>query len=108
MLLSSLLRQDAAQPGPREARRMRAGKARRGARTMRALRRMYRDVHPTNPRSAFAHPQGRMPGGRAARGVLSLATFFAQAKKVARSAQPSGSSALEDKEDQNGFPLSRQ
>ena len=72
--------------GPRKARRRRAGKARRGARTMRARSLVYTDVHSANLRSAFAHPQGRMPGGRAFRGVLSLVTLFAQAKRVTRSA----------------------
>ena len=33
----------------------------------------------SEPRSLLADPQGRMPGGRAIRGVLSLVTFFAQA-----------------------------
>ena len=82
----SLLRQDAAQTGPRKARRRRTGKARRGARRMRASSLVYTDVHSANLRSAFAHPQGRMPGGRAFRGVLSLVTLFAQAKRVTRSA----------------------
>ena len=80
-----LLRQDAAQTGPRKARRRRAGKARRGPRRMRGRSLLYMDVQSANLRSAFAHPQGRMPGGRAFRGVLSLVTFFAQAKKVTRS-----------------------
>ena len=85
LLFALLLRQDAAQTGPHVARRAGAGKARRGARTMRA-----RSLHAhgrafSEPRSRLAHPQGRMPGGRATWGVLSLVTFFAQAKKVTRS-----------------------
>jgi len=59
----SLLRQDAAQTGPRKARRRRVGKARRGARRMRASSLVYTDVHSANLRSAFAHPQGRSPEG---------------------------------------------
>jgi len=54
---------------------------------MRGRSLLYMDVQSANLRSAFAHPQGRMPGGRAFRGVLSLVTFFAQAKKVTRSAK---------------------
>src|SRR4029079_12424066 len=40
------------------------------------------------PRNPLAKSEGRMPGDRATGGVLSLVTFFAQAKKVTRS--PSG------------------
>ena len=61
-------------------------KARRGPRRMRGRSLLYMDVQSANLRSAFANPQGRMPGGRAFRGVLSLVTLFAQAKRVTRSA----------------------
>ena len=65
-----LLRQDAAQPGPRKARRMRAGKARRDARRMRACSSHVHGRTFDEPRSAFANLEGRMPGRRAFRGVF--------------------------------------
>jgi len=39
----------------------------------------------SEPRSAFANLQGRMPGRRADGGVFLWLPFFAQAKKVTRS-----------------------
>ena len=54
---------------------------------MRGRSLLYMDVQSANLRSAFAHPQGRSPEGAPFRGVLSLVTFFAQAKKVTRSAE---------------------
>jgi hypothetical protein len=39
----------------------------------------------SEPRSALAQSQGRMPGDRAAGGVFLWLPFFAQAKKVTRS-----------------------
>jgi hypothetical protein len=39
----------------------------------------------SEPRSALAKAQGRMPGDRAAGGVFLWLPFFAQAKKVTRS-----------------------
>ena len=39
----------------------------------------------SEPRSALAQSQGRMPGDRAAGGVFLWLSFFAQAKKVTRS-----------------------
>jgi hypothetical protein len=53
-----------------------------------AVRCMYMDVHPANPRSTLAHSQGSMPGERDAGGVFLWLPFFAQAaqaKKVTRS-----------------------
>ena len=49
----------------------------------------------SEPRSTLAKSEGRMPGDRAAGGVFLWLPFFAQAKKVTRSPQASGSSALE-------------
>ena len=79
------LRQDAAQTGPPVARRAGGGKARRGARTMRARSLHAHGCAFSEPRSTLAHSEGRMPEERATGGVLSLVTFFAQAKKVTRS-----------------------
>jgi len=50
------------------------------------VRCQHTDVLSANHRSTLAKSEGRMPGDRAAGGVLSLVTFFAQAKKVTRSA----------------------
>ena len=80
-----LLRQDAAQTGPPVARRGCGGKARRVARTMRASSLRAHGCALNEPRSTLAKSEGRMPGDRATGGVLSLVTFFAQAKKVTRS-----------------------
>jgi len=55
------------------------------ARTMRASSLRAHGCALNEPRSALANSEGRMPGERAAWGVLSLVTFFAQAKKVTRS-----------------------
>jgi hypothetical protein len=58
------------------------------------VRCQHKDVPSANRRSALAHLEGRRPGRRAIRGVLSLVTFFAQAaqaKKVTRSPEGSGS-----------------
>jgi hypothetical protein len=84
-LLLLLLRQDAAQTGPPVARRAGGGKARRGARTMRARSLRAHGCALSEPRSPIANLEGRMPGRRVPGGVLSLVTFFAQAKKVTRS-----------------------
>ena len=89
-----LLRQDAAQTGPHAARRVCGGKARRVARTMRASSLRAHGCALNEPRSTLAKSEGRMPGDRATGGVLSLVTFFAQAKKVTRLPEASGSSAL--------------
>ena len=84
-LLLQLLRQDAAQLGPRLARRVGAGKARQGgaqdARQFAACTGMYIQRTPE---------PSREPAGQDARrarhpGCVSLVTFFAQAKKVTRS-----------------------
>jgi hypothetical protein len=94
-LLLLLLRQDAAQLGPPVARRARGGRSPQGWRAGCApVRCAHTDVRSANRRSALAKSEGRMPGGRATGGVLSLVTFFAQAKKVTRSPQANGSLAL--------------
>ena len=92
-----LLRQDAAETGPPEARRGCAGKVRRRAHTMCARSLNVHGRTSSEPRSALAHSQGRMPGERAAGGVFLWLPFFAQAKKVTRSPQASGSCALQRK-----------
>ena len=74
-----LLRQDAAQTGPvwrGECAEEKPAGWRAGCAPVRC---QHTDVLSANLRSALANPQGRMPGGRAIRGVLSLVTFFAQA-----------------------------
>jgi hypothetical protein len=65
-----------------------------GARTMRA-----RSLHAhgrafSEPRSRLANPQGRMPGGCATLGYVSLVTFFAQAESNPLARRASGSFAL--------------
>ena len=70
LLLLRLLRQDAAHMGPHEARRMCAGKVRRMTRRMRASSLHAQGCAFSEPRSPFADPQGRMPEGRAIRGVF--------------------------------------
>ena len=49
----------------------------------------------SEPRSALAHSQGRMPGERITGGVFLWLPFFAQAKKVTGSPQARRSSALQ-------------
>jgi hypothetical protein len=95
LLLLSLLRQDAAEPGPPEARRGCAGSVRRRAHTMCARSLNVHGRTSSEPRSTLADLEGRMPGRRAVGGVFLWLPFFAQAKKVTRSPQASGSSALE-------------
>ena len=82
----SLLRQDAAQTGPRKARRRRVGKCPQGtAQDARSFAAVHgRTV--SEPPERLRAPAGQEPGGRAFRGVLSLVTLFAQAKRVTRSA----------------------
>ncbi len=80
--------------GPPEARRGCEGKVRRRAHTMCARSLNAHGRASSEPRSALAQSQGRMPGDRAAGGVFLWLPFFAQAKKVTRSPQASGSSAL--------------
>jgi hypothetical protein len=82
---SWLLRQDAAEMGPPEARRGCVGKVRRRAHTMCARSLNVHGRTSSEPRSALAQSQGRMPGDRAAGGVFLWLSFFAQAKKVTRS-----------------------
>jgi len=65
-----LLRQDAAQTGPRVARRGGEGKARRVARRMRASSLHAHGRAFSEPRSPLAHSEGRMPGERATGGVF--------------------------------------
>src|SRR5262249_7701648 len=83
---SWLLRQDAAQSGPRKARRRCGGKSPQG--TAQDAR-SFADVH---GRTSGGPPERlREPGGQDARrarlpGCVSSVTFFAQAKKVTRSA----------------------
>jgi hypothetical protein len=47
----------------------------------------------SEPRSALAKSEGRMPGDRAAGGVFLWLPFFAQAKKVTRAASCAEASA---------------
>ena len=54
---------------------------------MRARSLVYTDVHSANLQSAFAYPQGRMPGGRAFRGGLLLVTSLGHTREVTRSAE---------------------
>jgi hypothetical protein len=82
-------------PGPPEARRGCAGKVRRRAHTMCARSLNVHRRTSGEPRSTLADLEGRMPGRRAVGGVFLWLPFFAQAKKVTRSPQASGSSALE-------------
>ena len=82
---SRFLRQDAAQTGPPEARRGCVGKVRRRAHTMCARSLNVHGRTSSEPRSALAKSEGRMPGDRAAGGVFLWLPFFAQAKKVTRS-----------------------
>jgi hypothetical protein len=84
-LLPLLLRQDAAQTGPPEARRGCVGSVRRRAHTMCARSLNVHGRTSSEPRSALAQSQGRMPGDRAVGGVFLWLPFFAQAKKVTRS-----------------------
>jgi hypothetical protein len=72
--------------GPPEAWRGCAGKVRRRAHTMCARSLNVHGRTSSEPRSALAKAQGRMPGDRAAGGVFLWLPFFAQAKKVTRSA----------------------
>ena len=58
------------QRGPRLVRRRGVGKARRVARRMRASSLHAQGCAFSEPRSPFADPEGRMPGGRAIRGVF--------------------------------------
>ncbi len=74
-----LLRQDAAETGPPVARRAHGGTARRVARRMRASSLNAQGRASSEPRSAFAHSQGRMPEERAIGGVFLWLPFFAQA-----------------------------
>src|SRR5262249_14615751 len=72
-------------PGPPKTRRGCAGSARRVARRMRASSWNAHGRTSHEPRSNLANLEGRRPGRRAFGGVLSLVTFFAQAKKGTRS-----------------------
>jgi hypothetical protein len=89
-----LLRQDAAQQGPPEAWRGCEGKVRSRAHRMCARSLNVHGRTSSEPRSTLADLEGRMPGRRAAGGVFLWLPFFAQAKKVTRSPQASGSFAL--------------
>jgi len=71
-----LLRQDAAETGPPEARRGCAGKVRRRPRTMRGRSLNVQGCTSSEPRSALADLEGRMPGRRARRGCVSLVIFL--------------------------------
>jgi hypothetical protein len=65
----------------------------------------------SEPRSALAQSQGRMPGDRAAGGVFLWLPFFAQAKKVTRSPAGRVEALLSNKDKrtyQDGFPLARE
>jgi len=93
-LLPLLLRQDAAETGPPEARRGCVGSVRRRAHTMCARSLNVHGRTSSEPRSTLAKSEGRMPGDRADGGVFLWLPFFAQAKKVTRSPQASGSFAL--------------
>ena len=89
-----LLRQDAAQTGPPVMRRARAGKVRRRPRTMRGRSLNVHGRTSSEPRSALAHSQGRMPGERITGGGLLFGYFLlATQEKVTRSPKTSGSSA---------------
>ena len=48
------------------------------------VRRLYRDVLPTNPGACSRSARAWMPAHRDLEGALSLVTFFGQAKKVTR------------------------
>jgi len=91
-----LLRQDAAQTGPPVARRGCAGKVRRRAHTMCARSLNVHGRTSSEPRSSLAESEGRMPGDRATGGVFLWLPFFAQAKKVTRSPEASGSFVLQE------------
>ena len=115
---SWLLRQDAAETGPPVMRRAHGGTARRRAQTMCARSPNVHGRASSEPRSALADSEGRMPGERVTGGVFLWLSFFAQAlrrrsgansgagrvaakgrmpgvKKVTRSPEASGSSALQ-------------
>jgi hypothetical protein len=95
---SSLLRQDAAQPGPPEARRGCAGKVRRRAHTMCARSLNVHGRTSSEPRSILADLEGRMPGRRADGGVFLWLSFFAQALRRRSGANSAaGGSAAEDR-----------
>jgi len=105
-LLPLLLRQDAAQTGPPVARRAADDKARRVGAMDRADSAAGHGWPVSGTRPPLAQSEGRMSGDRATGGVFLWLSFFAQAKKVTRSPQASGSSALQQQErDQDGFRL---
>ena len=86
LLLLLLLRQDAAETPPPEARRAHEGTARRVARRMRASSLNAHGRASSEPRSAIAHSQGRMPEERAVGGGLLFGYFLlATQEKVTRS-----------------------
>jgi len=92
-----LLRQDAAQTGPPEARRGCAGSVRRRAHTMCARSPNVHGRTSGEPRSTLADLEGRMPGRRAAGGGLLFGYFLlAIQEKVTRSPEASGSFALQE------------
>src|SRR6185503_4276062 len=76
-------------PGAASARRIRP---RRGACTMHALRRTYRDVRPANPGVRSRTWRAGCPEGATDRGVLSFGYFsLHEQRKVTRSPEGSGS-----------------
>jgi hypothetical protein len=75
----SLLRQDAAETGPPEARRRCVGKVRRRAHTTCARSLNVHGCTSSELRSTLAKSEGRMPGDRAAGCVFLWLSFFAQA-----------------------------
>ena len=94
-LLLRLLRQEAAELGPHEARRMRGGRARCAP-----VRCMYTDVHSANPGAQSRTRRAGCPEG-APPGVCFFAYFLCtskESKPLARRA--SGSSALRSKKEQ--------
>jgi len=65
----------AAPPGPLQRRWTADEKARRGAHTRCARSPSAQGCAVGEPRPAFTHPQGRMPGGRRCRGAFSFGSF---------------------------------
>jgi len=104
LLLNLLLRQDAAQNGaPCGAASVRRKKPEGWRARCAPVRCRHTDVPSADRRSTLAKSEamdGRRPRHR---GCVSLVTFFAQAKKVTRSPQASGSSALQDRKQGTGL-----